>query len=785
MFRSLLIYLLFLNFATAQTTTINGIVEHENVPLKEVTILYNKHLSTQTDVHGHFKIVINSTDSLHLALTKSGYQPQYIIVPPATSDTTLRFTLLPDYLHLHQIVITATRTEGTMTSSPVLVSTITKKNYEQTQAVALSEGLNFTPGLRLETNCQNCGFTQVRMNGLEGAYSQILINSRPVFSALAGVYGLDMVPANMIDRIEVVRGGGSVLYGGNAIAGTVNIITSIPQKNTIEAGFHQAFTHFTSPDRTITLNGTWVNKEVTRGVSIYGFNRNRQPWDANADGLTEITLQKNNTIGLDAFYKFSPLAQLKLGIYSIQEHRRGGTELDRLPHQSALAEVLDHTLYGLNSSFDVYTKNYRQKWTVFLALQTVQRDSYYGSGGRIIPIGDSITEQDILALNSYGNATDFSTNAGIQHTFEWHKKVRLLTGSDITNNRIVDHLPGYSRTIEQHVTTWGAYTQIEWTPTTKLTILPGIRHDLLHIQGHYWFDTLSFTQHTTLPIIIPRIATLYKWNDKWQTRFSWAKGYRGPQAFDEDLHLAAVAGTMRFSLLDNELSPERSDSYSLSINRITNKDKWQMRFALEGFFTQLHNPFITANPVSFNDNITIMTKRNGSGANVSGLHIEGHMSYTRKYSGQVVLSLQQANYHQAELIWEPIEGEEGNQLTTHRLLRTPSAYGYYIFTYQPKVNTSVSLSGIYTGSMLVAHVVNTQTGEMLLKNTPSFFEQHLKISHTIRNKKSHFVTLFGGMQNIFNSFQKDLDWGVLRDGSYIYGPSRPRTIYFGLKIGVN
>jgi outer membrane receptor for ferrienterochelin and colicins len=90
--------------------------------------------------------------------------------------------------------------------------------------VTLSEGLSFSPGLRIENDCQNCGFSQVRMNGMEGPYSQILINSHPIFSGLAGVYGLELIPTNMIERIEVVRGGGSALYGSNAIAGTINII---------------------------------------------------------------------------------------------------------------------------------------------------------------------------------------------------------------------------------------------------------------------------------------------------------------------------------------------------------------------------------------------------------------------------------------------------------------------------------------------------------------------------------------------------------------------------------
>ena len=93
------------------------------------------------------------------------------------------------------------------------------KIFDNTQSSFLSQALKFQPGVRVEDNCQNCGFSQVRINGLEGPYSQVLIDSRPVFSSLAGIYGLEQIPTNMIERVEVMRGGGSALFGSSAIAG--------------------------------------------------------------------------------------------------------------------------------------------------------------------------------------------------------------------------------------------------------------------------------------------------------------------------------------------------------------------------------------------------------------------------------------------------------------------------------------------------------------------------------------------------------------------------------------
>lgn len=108
---------------------------------------------------------------------------------------------------IDQVVITGTRTPKRKTDSPVIVNLINSKTLDHVVATTLSEGLKYQPGLRVETDCQTCNYTQLRINGLQGGYSQILINSRPLFSPLMGLYGMEQIPTNMIDRIEVVRGG--------------------------------------------------------------------------------------------------------------------------------------------------------------------------------------------------------------------------------------------------------------------------------------------------------------------------------------------------------------------------------------------------------------------------------------------------------------------------------------------------------------------------------------------------------------------------------------------------
>lgn len=185
-----------------------------------------------------------------------------------------------DNIALDEVVVSANRGETMRRIAPNLVNVMDSKLFENTHAVCLAQGLSFQPGVRVEDNCQSCGYTQVRINGLDGHYSQILIDSRPVISALAGVYGLEQIPANMIQRVEVVRGGGSALFGGSAIGGTINIITKEPTRNSAEfshslmsVGGSSAF------DNNTTLNTSLVTDDNRAGVYIFGQSRQRDGYD--------------------------------------------------------------------------------------------------------------------------------------------------------------------------------------------------------------------------------------------------------------------------------------------------------------------------------------------------------------------------------------------------------------------------------------------------------------------------------------------------------------------------
>lgn len=199
----------------------------EHMPGCVVKIL-NTNIAAMTDGSGHYVFRDLVPGSYTLEASFMGYSPQRKQVTVESNQTVEEnFSISPDAFMLDQVVVTSSKTETRRRESPSLVNVLSAKTLLNVGACSLADGLDFQPGVRVENDCQNCGFTQVRINGLDGHYSQILMNSRPVFSALTGVYGLEQIPANMIERVEVMRGGGSALFGSSAVGGTVNIITKI------------------------------------------------------------------------------------------------------------------------------------------------------------------------------------------------------------------------------------------------------------------------------------------------------------------------------------------------------------------------------------------------------------------------------------------------------------------------------------------------------------------------------------------------------------------------------
>lgn len=748
------------------------ILEPDGSPLPGATVqLQGTATGAVSDQEGNFALKVPSEGVYKILIRAVGYQS---LATELKTGTTAIFYLQPDVLHLESIVVTGTRTERDRTAAPVVVNISDQRIFNAAQAVSLAEGLRFQPGLRVENNCQNCGFTQLRMNGLGGPYTQILVDSRPVFSALNGVYGLEQIPVAMVERIEVVRGGGSALYGANAIAGTVNIITREPVEDYIEAGVNSALVHKVF-EHVLNLNGASVSKEGNRGISLFSSARRRNPLDLNEDGFSELTLQRNVAIGAKAFQKINQRGKYTAEMHYLSEYRRGGNLFDRPAHQADIAEQISQKVYGGQLAYEGYTAHFRTRYAIYASAQKTLRDSYYGGGGNA---PDSATRAQALLF--YGNTADLIAVGGVQLTHslsKYNDGIVLTAGIEAQHNQVDDRMPGYERRIFQQVSGTAAYAQLEWKPLQRLTFLTGGRFDLINLKGNYDFGTGEVESNKkTFAVLNPRLSLLGQMGKYSRLRLGYARGFRPPQAFDEDLHVKTLSGTAQFIRLHEDLRSETSDSFTASFDFTRNSPVRPFSLLVETFYTRLNNPFV----LEFSGQTTatgafISQKRNGAAAYTTGVNLELMYAIGSRWQFQAGATLQQARYQAPEpVLANDLTGEE---IFTDRLLRTPEVYGYGLLTTKVFKSHQFNLTGVFTGPMTVSNERKRQ-----LVRTESFVELNLKWSKEFKLKRHGSVELSAGVQNLLNSFQRDLEIGPQRDAGYFYGPLRPRTFFAALKV---
>ena len=777
-----LLYLFAITTVMAQNelATISGTVTTKTKPIPFADIyVMNSTVGTSTDIDGKFTLNVPSEKTIVIVAKLLGFRSmtKQISIEAGTSME-LNFSLVEDVLGLEKVVVSATRNRINKKETPVIVNVLGPKLFKATQSISLADGLNYQPGVRVETNCQNCGFIQVRLNGLEGQYTQILVNSRPVFSALNGVYGLEQIPVNIIDRVEVVRSGGSALFGSNAIAGTINIITKEPVNDSWEISTNFGITDGTALDRNINLNTSLVSEDLRSGITVYGIFRDREAYDANDDGFSEIPKLNNNSLGVKAFLRPNDNSRIGVDFTGIREYRRGGDRIDIAPQFTDISEELDHNTVFTGIDYELFDNVRKNSGTAYVTLQHTDRDSYYGGLGG----GRSATDS-IAANNAFGKTTDIALVAGTKYTHIFKRDV-ITIGLEYQLNNTDDAIPGYNRVIDQKVNNLGLYTQYEWKPTNKFTTLLGARLDHVNVDGFYAIQDIVRLSNVSEIVLNPRLTILYNINEELQFRGGYARGFRAPQAFNEDLHISSVSGEQRFVILSDNLESEFSNAFTASFNYIKDLNKTQINLLAEGFYTTLENPFtIVSTGASLPNGSILEESRNGSGAYVAGANFELSVSPNSDFLFQVGATVQRSIFNEKQVLFETdgsIPGEK--DVILDEFVRAPRVYGFLNANWTASEALKFDFTGSYTGRMIAPKVVS-DSGFINLIDTESFLDITTKITYNFDLIENVNIELNGGVQNLLNSYQNNFDRGPLRDSDFIYGPNRPRTFFFGLEFG--
>lgn len=775
-------------------------------------------ITVRTDVTGHFMLKNLPVGKLRVRVAVPGYEPQ-VHELTTTSDATLvsDFEIKPIDVALGDVVVSSTRNVTKRRLAPTLVNVLDAKIFDRTQSSFLSQALKYQPGVRVEDNCQNCGFSQVRINGLDGPYSQILVDSRPVYSALAGVYGLEQIPTNMVERIEVLRGGGSALFGSSAIAGVINVITKDPVASSASVSHEiRGIGGLNTFENTTNLNATYVTDNNKLGITIFGQLHHRSPYDFTGDGYSEMPKLDGSNVGMRAFFRLSDYSKITAELHNTREFRRGGDNFDEEPHNAHITEQLRHNNLTGSVNYNFVSPDAHHRINAYASFMKVQRESYYGGGEFTVnqfltKINDdptSFSADDAVEMRkrmmSYGRTNGMTNVLGAQYALDFDKFLfmpsQLTVGLESTHDNLEDKSGFRKAFLKQDVTTNSLYLQNEWKNEMWSFLLGG-----------------RLDKHTLVKkaIFSPRANVRFNPTKDIVLRANYSAGFRAPQVFDEDLHVDNAGGDLIIIENAADLHEERSNSFSLSADWYTHFGAWQLNLTAEGFYTELHDAFSleqSKRKDKFGNDEIVKTRTNSEGAKVVGGSLEARLTLPKVWSLQAGVTYHKSQWNKAQ------QWNEDDAYTTRRIYRTPDVYGYFISTWNLTSQLDFTLTGNFTGSMLAGHEIPTEDdGKTLASDnylhqlssnikydrvlsgegqsnkvgevygprtfkTPSFVEIGAKVQYTFPIYKFYKGQVFAGVQNIFNAYQDDFDLGYNRDSAYIYGPMAPRSYYAGFRL---
>jgi len=260
-------------------------------------------------------------------------------------------------------------------------------------------------------------------------------------------------------------------------------------------------------------------------------------------------------------------------------------------------------------------------------------------------------------------------------------------------------------------------------------------------------------------------------------RFSYGEGFRAPQAFDADMHIAFAGGGISRITLSPDLQQERSRSLNASVTYDKMFKKFITGFTFNGFYTQLTNAFTLENigEDAFGEQFE---KRNGDNAEVYGLTVEYRLNYNKQIQVESGFTLQESRFDNPVTVIDGFNPES-------RFMRTPNLYGFASLDFDPNEKWDININYVLTGPMLVPHFAgapNQLTDEIISSETCNNIS--IRIERNTEWLKNSESSVFAGVKNVLNSYQSNFDIGKNRDSGFVYGPALPRTFFVGLSVDI-
>lgn len=670
------------------------------------------------------------------------------------------------------VVSTGTRSERLLSDVPVRTEVLRGEDIALRATLDFSRAAELVTGLRVESNCQNCNTSEVQLLGLGGAYNQLLFDGVPLMSTLGSVYGLEQVPVAFINRMEVVKGGGSALYGPGAVAGVVNLIPDQPVRN---GGFVQAMAESQKGELLRALDGRadLVSDDGRAGASLVAQWIDGDAVDFDGDGYTEIVAREQRVAGVQAWLAPGERTTLRANWTYTEEDRRGGNRLDQPEWLANVAESLS-TRYHRGGLYWDQLVGDRADFTLGYSFASVRRDSFYGGLGEVATDpADPAFDPDELDPGMPGSAASrswrqYGYTDNPLHYVEALYRLRhgshaWTAGAQYRHERIRDDQRDAAgatvvRNGRETFTNLGLFVQDEWALADTLDLVFGARADRSSALDD--------------PIVSPRLAIAWKAGPGVTWRAGLSTGFRAPEAFSEDLHVDTLgAEPVRIRNVDG-LREERATTAMLGFDWRPATAAWSWDLTLSA--ARLRDTFVLGE-IARDAAGLYQVRSNAEGSKVAG--VESNIAW--QPAPELRLTAGAAWYrsrHDAPQVVYDDTGEGGDMvLATREFLKTPRWSGQAQLVWSPSPLLDAYAAINWTGRM---HALNNNTAT--LNRTPRFLVVDMGTSWHLGEGERHW-DLGVGVRNLFDQRQKDLETGPGRDNDYVYGPRFARTFHVNLR----
>ena len=583
--------------SAAQNGTIKGKLtdadtEGEGIPYGTV-ILNGTTTGALSDENGDFAIenVAPGTYKLRASSVSFTSKEQEVTVK-AGSVTVIDFDLNHDLYNLDEVVVTGTLKPVSKLESPVPVEVYSPQFFKSNPTPSVYEAMQNVNGVRPQVNCAVCNTGDIHINGLEGAYSMVMIDGMPIVSGLSTVYGLSGIPQSLIERVEIVKGPASTLYGSEAVGGIINVITKKPNNAPIVS----ADVFGTSWGEVNTDLATKFNvgkkAQSILGVNYFNFD---QRIDNNNDNITDLTLQDRISVFNKWSFNRKNNRVFSLAGRYVYEDRFGG-EMNWAPEHRGGDEVYGESIYTSRwEVFGTYQLPFEERVILTFSANEHDQNSVYGDTWYI-------ADQKI----AFGQLT-WNKEVGKKHDFLLGTAMRYTYYDDNTPATAAPD-PDNFVNAPTHTYLPGAFIQDEITLNAKNKVLLGLRYDYNSLHGN---------------IVTPRFN--YKWNSankKNVLRLSFGTGYRVANVFTED-H-AALTGAREVVFL-SDLNPETSYNGNINfVKKIYTKNNWYIGLDATAFYTYFNNKIFA----DYDTDVNLIIYDNLAGYAVSnGVSLNMDVSY--------------------------------------------------------------------------------------------------------------------------------------------------------------